>query len=309
MKPTASRGQDYAIRPGREKPSCRTAARGRARRSWLNCAPLYRDPTRLLIAYLAPLAMFLIHTALTSTAAASNHTVPQILAFEVVREIPHDPSAFTQGLLWHGGRLFESTGLRGRSSIRELEAATGAILRRRQIDRTLFGEGLARVGRRLVQLTWHKRVALEYRLEDLTPTGRQFHYSGEGWGLCYDGEVLWMSNGTSTLRQRNPKDFSTLAAVSVRLSGRPVARLNELECVGDAIYANVWQSDFIVRIDKRTGQVTGVLNASGLFPERGPQHDVLNGIAFNPASNTFYLTGKLWPRIFEVRIQPAENLK
>ena len=264
------------------------------------------ERTGILKTSLALLISLLIHAALAFNASASDDS-PEILTFEVLREIPHDRSSFTQGLLWHDGRLFESTGLHGHSSVREVDPATGVVLRRRQLIRALFGEGLARVGQHLIQLTWKNEVALEYRLKDLHPTGRRFPYTGEGWGLCYDGELLWMSDGSSFLHRRSPEDFSNLGNLAVRLSGRRLFRLNELECVGDSIYANVWQSDFIVRINKRSGYVTGVLDASDLFPRRGPEHDVLNGIAFNPASGTFYLTGKLWPRMFEVRIRPAKH--
>lgn len=244
----------------------------------------------------------------TSQPAGASATKPAVevrrLAYEVIARHPHQPDAFTQGLLFFGGQLLESTGLYGgRSSLRRVEIVTGRVLQRHPVSPKLFAEGLARVGTRLIQLTWKAGIAIEYHLSSLRPTGRQFRYRGEGWGLCFDGTSLWMSNGSDQLTVRDPESFAAERQLPVRFKGRPVAQLNELECVGEHVYANVWQTDVIVRIAKETGKVDGVLDASRLFPGRGPQHDVLNGIAHDPATGRFYLTGKLWPTLFEVEIR------
>lgn len=219
---------------------------------------------------------------------------------EIVRTLPHDPTAFTQGLVFHQGRLLESTGLRGRSTLRLVVPETGVVERRVQLARGHFGEGLALVGSELIQLTWQEHLALRYDL-DFEPRGT-FEYDGEGWGLCYDGTRLVMSDGSSKLTFRDPKTFTVLGAVDVTSDGVPVRNLNELECVGSLVYANVWQTDTILRIDAASGRVVTRIDASGLLtPSEASRADVLNGIAFEPKSGHFFLTGKLWPKLFEVR--------
>lgn len=219
---------------------------------------------------------------------------------EVVRTLPHDPTAFTQGLVFHEGRFLESTGLRGRSSLRLVVPETGAVERRANLASAHFGEGLALVGTELIQLTWQEHVALRYDL-DFTPRGT-FTYEGEGWGLCYDGARLVMSDGSSKLTFRDPKTFAVTGEIGVTSDGAPVRNLNELECVGSLVYANVWQTDTIVRIDAATGRVLTRIDASGLLsPSEAARADVLNGIAFDTKSGHFFLTGKLWPKLFEVR--------
>jgi glutamine cyclotransferase len=213
---------------------------------------------------------------------------------------PHDPGAFTQGLLWFEDTLFESTGLYGQSTLRRVTLGTGTVDRRIDLDAALFGEGLERVDRRLIQLTWRSGVAIVYDLDTFTELTR-FGYTGEGWGLCFDGRDLVMSNGSDRLAFRDPASFALRGEVAVRLDGAPVANLNELECVGALVYANVWQTNDILRIDKATGTVLTRIDASGLLSaDEARTADVLNGIAFNPASQRFYLTGKLWPKLFEV---------
>ena len=229
---------------------------------------------------------------------------PVTLRVEVLETLPHDPQAFTQGLVWHAGRLLESTGLKGRSSLREVEPKSGKVLRRFDLDGRYFGEGLARVGDRLVQLTWQSGEALVYDHFSFAEIQRH-RYEGEGWGLCYDGRELVMSDGSSALAFRDPETFEVRRSVTVRLRGQPVARLNELECVGDVVYANVWMTDDIVVVDAASGEVTAVIDAGGLLDsaERA-RADVLNGIAHDPESGDFYLTGKLWPKTFRVRFVP-----
>ena len=198
------------------------------------------------------------------------------------------------------GKLFESTGLTGQSTLRRVTLATGMVERNFALDATYFGEGLERVDRRLIQLTWMNAIAIVYDLDAFTELAR-FSYQGEGWGLCFDGTDLVMSNGSDRLVFRDPRTFAVRGEVAVRRGAAPVTRLNELECVGSLVYANVWQTNTIVRIDKATGTVLTDIDASGLLtPAETQAADVLNGIAYDPATRHFYLTGKLWPKLFEV---------
>jgi glutamine cyclotransferase len=220
----------------------------------------------------------------------------------VLAEHPHDPRAFTQGLVFYAGRLFESLGLEGRSSVREVDVATGRVLREVPLEPRQFGEGLALAGDRLVQLTWRSGVARLWRIADLTPAG-ELRYEGEGWGLAYDGRRLIQSDGSATLTFRAPRDFAVLGTLRVHRDGQPLPYLNELEFADGALYANVWQSDEIVRVDLASGEVRAVWSAAGLLtPAERAAADVLNGIAWNPGARRFYLTGKLWPKLFEVEL-------
>ncbi|MCA9604113.1 MAG: glutaminyl-peptide cyclotransferase [Myxococcales bacterium] len=230
----------------------------------------------------------------------------EALRVHVIRRYPHATDAFTQGLLWHQGHLFESTGLRGESSLREVVLESGEVLRRRSVERRLFAEGLARVDDRLIQLTWQSGEAHVWSVEGFEHRST-FQYDGEGWGLCYDGEHLVMSDGSERLTFRDPETFRVDHVVRVRDESGFVDQLNELECVDGVVWANVWQTDRIVRVDARTGRVTGSVDASGLL-ELGERldADVLNGIAWIPEREHFVITGKLWPWMFEVEFVPAE---
>jgi glutamine cyclotransferase len=234
------------------------------------------------------------------------------LGYEIVSVRPHDTLAWTEGLLLDpDGRLFESTGISGRTSLREVDPMTGEVLRSAVPGGPEYGEGLALVDDRFIQLTWQDQVALLWDAATLAPLGR-IPYDGEGWGLCYDGARLVMSDGSATLSFRDPGSFELIGSVPVTLRGEPVSMLNELECVDGSVWANVWETDTIVRIDPATGAVTGILDASGLIEPHPALEDpgaVLNGIAFDPASGTFLLTGKLWPSLFEVRLveRPAPS--
>lgn len=234
-------------------------------------------------------------------------TAPASLRTEVLASYPHDPAAFTQGLLLHDGMLYESTGLNGRSSLRQVELSTGTVLRRVDLPANLFGEGLALVGERLFQLTWRDGIALVYDLASFAEKGR-FTYSGEGWGLCFDGAQLIQSDGSQRLIFRDPATFAITRQIAVTQQGRPVMELNELECVGDKVYANIWMTDRIVEISKLNGSVTAVIDASDLLSSTERRalasEAILNGIAYDPADGTFLLTGKLWPKLFRVRFVP-----
>ncbi len=229
--------------------------------------------------------------------------VPEILSVR-----PHDPNAFTQGLLLHDGLLYESTGRYGESTLREVDPETGEVLRQHELVPSLFAEGLALVDDRLIQITWQERSALVYDL-DTFRFEQSFSYRGEGWGLCYDGESLYMSDGSDVITVRDPENFRVLDTLNVTFGDQPLVQINELECVDDSIYANVWQTDFIVRIDKWSGVVDGLIDLRGLLaPEDRPADPggVLNGIAYDPESETFLITGKLWSQLFEVRFIPYE---
>nr|WP_218888476.1 glutaminyl-peptide cyclotransferase [Saccharopolyspora hordei] len=224
---------------------------------------------------------------------------------EVIRVLPHDRSSFTQGLEVSDGTLYEGTGLRGESLLRATDLATGQVRREVRLPGDLFGEGITVTGDRIWQLTWQEGVALERDRETLAEL-RRVEYSGEGWGLCFDGTRLVMSDGSDRLTFRDPATFAPTGSVEVRAEGSPVEELNELECVDGQVWANVWRSDQIVRIDPASGQVTAVVDASGLLsPQQRAGTDVLNGIAAVPGTDEFLLTGKLWPAVFRVRFVPA----
>lgn len=237
------------------------------------------------------------------TAAATPSAVPTLRP-EVLAELPHDPAAFTQGFEIDGGILYEGTGLEGRSELRELDPDTGAVRRSVPLPGQLFGEGITVVGDRIWQLTWRDGVALEWDRATLT-LRREVSLEGEGWGLCDDGARLVRSDGTDRLRFHDPVTFAEQGSVAVTLDGAPVGQLNELECVGGQVWANVWQTDRIVRIDPATGQVTAVVDAAGLLdPTRRAAADVLNGIAAVPGGDgEFLVTGKLWPVTYRVRFE------
>lgn len=226
------------------------------------------------------------------------------LGMAVIATHPHDPNAFTQGLEIHAGQLLESTGLYGESDRRVVEIGSGEIQRIEPIDAELFGEGLTVVDDEILQLTWKAGVYIRSDLETLIETGRG-SYEGEGWGLCFDGTRLVMSDGTPTLTFRDPESFESLGTIEVTLNGEPLANLNELECVNGQVLANVLRSDWIVVVDPTTGAVAATLNAGSLRPDDAPAEDsrfALNGIAHDPTSGRFYLTGKQWSVLYEVEL-------
>lgn len=241
-----------------------------------------------------------------STTPTPLGTVP-VYTYKVVNTYPHDPNAFTQGLVFEGVVLYEGTGLRGRSTLRVVELETGDILQIRELPAQFFGEGVAIYGNRIIQLTWQSNVGYVYDKESFDLL-QEFNYPTEGWGITHDGERLIMSDGTSTLRFLDPETYEEVHRVEVLDRGSPVTRLNELEYVQGIIYANVWQTDRIAMIAPSTGQVVGWIDLEGLLGEedRIQRVDVLNGIAYDAEDDRLFVTGKWWPKLFEIELIPPE---
>ena len=220
--------------------------------------------------------------------------------------LPHDPQAFTQGLDFADGVLYEGTGLYGASSLRRVELESGRVLQQHDLDAAYFGEGISVLGDRIYQLTWQNGVGFVYDRESFQPV-QQFSYPTEGWGLTHDGEQLILSDGTATLYFLDPATLQETGRVTVTLAGERVTRLNELEYVDGKVLANVWQTDSVLRIDPATGQVDALYDFSGLLSQAPPftgTVDVLNGIAFEEQKGRLFVTGKLWPALFEVELVP-----
>ena len=227
-----------------------------------------------------------------------------IYGYAVVRDYPHDRAAFTQGLAFDDvGTLYESTGQRGQSSLRRVELSSGAVLQRHNLPPSLFGEGITVFGNRIIQLTWQAGRAFVYDRASFDPL-LEFAYRTEGWGLTHDGRRLIMSDGTATLYFLHPDTFAETARLTVRDHRGPVIRLNELEYVRGEILANIWQTDRIARVDPLTGHVTGWIDLSGLLrpSDRRQPVDVLNGIAYDTRTDRLFVTGKWWPRLFEITL-------
>ena len=224
--------------------------------------------------------------------------------FEVIATWPHDPQAFTQGLVFRNGSLLESTGLYGRSTLREIDVKTGRVLKQVSVPAQFFAEGLAVIGDGAYQLTWRNGKGFVYDA-DTFRLKREFSYDGEGWGLTTDGRWLVLSDGSNRIRFLDPANFQVVRTIDVVADGKPVDRLNELEWINGEIFANVWQTNEILRIDPATGRVRGVIDFSGLLAptDRGPEADVLNGIAYDPKTDRLLVTGKRWPKIYEVRLK------
>jgi glutaminyl-peptide cyclotransferase len=235
--------------------------------------------------------------------AGSERAEVPVYGFEVVNAYPHDPRAFSQGLVIHEGVLYEGTGQYGASSLREVELETGRVIRQFNLDRQFFGEGITLMGDSIYQLTWRARQAFVFDRETLEYR-RTLRYRGEGWGLTHDGTHLIMSDGTSTLRFFDPQTFNEVRRVSVRDGRRRIDQLNELEYVDGEIYANIWKSDFIARISPADGRIVGWIDLTALWParQRPDPEAVLNGIAWDAQQRRLFVTGKNWPRLYEIRI-------
>jgi glutaminyl-peptide cyclotransferase len=225
------------------------------------------------------------------------------LGWKTVASYPHDSNAFTQGLVWHDGGFYEGTGLEGKSQLRRVAFPSGRVEKKIDLPGNLFGEGIALVGDKIFQITWQSKIGFIYERDTLKPL-RQFSYENEGWGLTYDGQFLIQSDGTSTLIYRDAQSFQTVRQMPVTMNGQPLSRLNELEWIEGEIWANVWQTDTIVRIDPATGRVKSYLDLTGLLPRRlrTGKEDVMNGIAYDSETKRLFVTGKLWPRLFEIKV-------
>ena len=249
------------------------------------------------------------YTAFTYTAFGQfrREAKSSVAGFRVVAEYPHDASAFTQGLVFTDGRLFEGTGKKGESSLRRVELKSGRIEQIVPLDSALFGEGITILDGKIYQLTWQNRLGLIYDQKTFDSLGT-FRYTGEGWGLTHDGKRLILSDGTSTIRFLDTKTFEVVKRLKVRASNGPVDQLNELEFRKGEILANVWHTNRIARISPESGDVLGWIELTSLYPERQRQNreDVLNGIAYDEANDRLFVTGKNWPKIYEIEVVPQK---
>ncbi|HTS65052.1 MAG TPA: glutaminyl-peptide cyclotransferase [Candidatus Acidoferrales bacterium] len=248
--------------------------------------------------------IFLVCAALAACACGPTTEaggIPQY-SYQIVHTYPHDPMAFTQGLLYLDGVLYEGTGLEEQSSIRKVKLETGEVLQKRDLPGQYFGEGIIVWKDRLLELTWKAEKGFIYNLATFEPKG-EFPYRGEGWGLTTDGKRIIMSDGTSQLRFWDPETLQEIGRISVTADGQPVTDLNELEWVKGEIYANVWQTERIARIDPNSGHVVGWVDCHGLLtPQERELTDVLNGIAYDAKGDRLFITGKKWPKLFEIKL-------
>jgi glutaminyl-peptide cyclotransferase len=232
-----------------------------------------------------------------------------VYGYKIIHTYPHDNRAFTEGLVYHDGYLYEGTGLRGQSDLRKVELATGTVVQRRPLDAQYFGEGVAVYGDTIVELTWQSHVGFVLDRPTFN-LQKQFSYPWEGWGLTYDGARLIMSDGTPVIHFLDPTTFSETARITVTAAGQGVRNLNELEWVNGEIFANVWMTDRIARIAPATGQVTGWIDLTGLRPpETFVNSDaVLNGIAYDATGDRLFVTGKMWAKLYEIQLVQKTSL-
>jgi glutamine cyclotransferase len=232
---------------------------------------------------------------------------PAVYTYKVVKTYSHDPKAFTQGLAFENGLLYESTGLHGSSTLRKVEFETGRVLQMYKLPAEFFAEGITIYRDKIIQLTYRSNVGFVYK-KDTFEFLERFNYSTEGWGITYDGKRLVMSDGTSTLRFLDPETFEQSGRIEVHDNNRPVSGLNELEYVKGQIFANVWPTELVVRISPQTGEVTGWIYLTGLLSlqDTAQPIDVLNGIAYDATDDRLFVTGKFWPRLFEIKLVPLE---
>jgi glutamine cyclotransferase len=249
-------------------------------------------------------ALLACATLVLLAAPAPSHSGPRHYGYRIIHAYPHDPGAFTQGLEYHSGFLYEGTGLYGRSSLRKEKLETGEVVQSVELPREYFGEGITLMGERVLQLTWLSHVGFIYNLA-FHRTG-DFPYPGEGWGLANDGKLIYLSDGSSSIRVLNPQTLAETRRIAVHDGDHPINMLNELECVRGQIYANIWHSDRIARISPQDGSVTAWIDLTGILSERDHLNEeaVLNGIAYDAARNRLFITGKLWPKIFQIEIVP-----
>lgn len=233
-----------------------------------------------------------------------NNSIAKQYKVNVVRTFPHDTSAFTQGFIYHNDALYESTGLKFFSTLKKIDLEKNKTLKTIKIPGSYFAEGIAIVNNKIFMLTWETNICLIYDLHSFEQIG-SFDYYGEGWGLAYDGIALIMSDGTNNLRFLNPEDFQILRTLSVQDNNKPIQNLNELEYINGEIWANIWMTNKIIKIDPNNGNVTAWIDLSDLlnYFDKDKKIDVLNGIAFDKKNNRLFVTGKLWPLIFEITLE------
>ncbi len=256
--------------------------------------------------YIAVSIIAILTLGILSHAQARRSTAPAPppvqYGYRVIHTYPHDPSAFTQGLEYRGGALYEGTGLVGRSSLRKVELETGKVLQQIPIEPKYFGEGITVVNSQIVELTWTTQIGFLYD-QNTFRMMRSFNYSGEGWGLANDGQQIYMSDGTADIRVLDSSTLQEKRRVTVHDGTEPVKMLNELEYIRGEIYSNVWQTNRIARISPADGKVLGWIDMTGVLPAEERLHaDVLNGIAYDPLGDRIFVTGKLWPKLFEIQL-------
>jgi len=269
-------------------------------------ADLPDPPANTLCRKMARMTRYVWAVAILCAISATVTISERPNTYHIVHTYPHDPDAFTQGLIYVDGHLYESTGLNGRSSLRMVDLTTGRVLQKYDLSEEYFGEGLTEWGSTLIQLSWKAHTAFVYDRFSFRQL-KTFHYDGEGWGLTHDSTNLIMSDGTSYLRFLDPNSFRLTRKIQVvDASARAINNINELEFVRGEIYANVWHSDEILQISPQTGKVLGVIDLHGIIDTRELEGGdaVLNGIAYDPANDRLLVTGKLWPSLFEIRIVP-----
>jgi glutaminyl-peptide cyclotransferase len=256
-----------------------------------------------------PAALSLLVAALGLPACTAQAAIP-VYGYKVVHRYPHDTHAYTEGLFYRDGYLYESTGMVGASSIRKVELTTGHVLQQRDLPPPDYGEGIVAWRNKLVELTWQSQRGYTYELDSFRPTGK-FEYPGEGWALTADSHHLYMSDGTAFIRVLDPETLEQVSSLMVTADGQPVKNLNELEWVKGQLYANVWLTSRIARIDPLSGNVVGWIDLSGLGPKpeqlQDPSNDVLNGIAYDAKNDRLFVTGKQWPTVYEIELTPPKH--
>lgn len=260
-----------------------------------------------VLIFIHAVCLLICNSVSSSAASASEQNVTPVYGYEIINIYPHDTGAFTQGLVIDDGVMYESTGIKGRSTVRKVDLKTGKVLESIETPSRHFGEGIAIVGNRLIHLTWRSGKGFVYN-KNTFDTLRTFSYPTEGWGITYDGRNLIMSDGSSNLYFLDPVSFEHVGILNVYSEDGPVGRLNELEYVEGEIFANLWGSDRIARIDPKSGRVTGWIELYGLLTaeDRKNKVDVLNGIAYDSREGRLFVTGKLWPKIFEIKPVPKK---
>jgi len=255
-----------------------------------------------VIGLLALTGVFFIYHYSNLEPSANSNLIP-VYTYKVINTYPHDRSAFTEGLVFEDGVLYEGTGLHEYSTLRRVELETGEILQIRELSSQFFGEGVTLYGNKIIQLTWQSHIGFVYDKYSFKLL-QEFNYPDEGWGIAHDGKHLIMSDGTETLHFLDPETFEEISQIEVSANNIPVTRINELEYIQGEMYANIWQTERIARIDPLTGQVTGWINLKGILsPEDNNETvDVLNGIAYDAENDRLFVTGKFWPKLFEIEL-------